>query len=200
MAQLAQSTAYTRTFLMVQTADHITGITGATVTVKIGKAGAAGAAPSGGGTATEVDSTNLPGWYKIALSTTDTGTLGDLTFHCTAASADPTDFSDQVTASAAGSVTVGGYAAGQDPLTLLNNNLTLASAGNSAVTAAIFAQAIESGVSFLQAMRLIAAAEGGIVAGAGTATITIANAGGSTNRVTATVDTNGNRSSVSLSL
>lgn len=96
MAILKQSTAYTRTFLMVQTSDHITGITGATVAVKLSKAGAGGAAA--GGTVTEVDATNNPGLYKIALTTTDTGTLGDLSFHCTATSADPTDFVDQVTA------------------------------------------------------------------------------------------------------
>jgi hypothetical protein len=100
MATLKQSTAYNRTFLMVQTSDHISGLTGATVTVKIGKNGAAGAAA--GGAITEIDSTNLPGWYKIALTTTDTNTLGDLTYHCTATSGDPTDFVDQVTANILG--------------------------------------------------------------------------------------------------
>ena len=91
MATLAQSTAYTRMFLMVDSADHVTGKAGLTVTVTLSKAGAAfGAA---GGSVSEVSS----GWYKIALTTTDTGTLGDLAFHCTATGADPTDFVDQVT-------------------------------------------------------------------------------------------------------
>ncbi len=94
MALLKQSTAYVRTFLMVQSADHISGLTGATVTVKIGKAGGTGAAA--GGAVAEIDSTNLPGWYKVSLNTTDTNTVGDLTYHCTATSADPTDFTDQV--------------------------------------------------------------------------------------------------------
>lgn len=93
---LKQSTTHSRTFLMVQSADHITGLTGATVTVNIGKAGGTGAAA--GGTVSEIDSTNLPGWYKVALTTTDTNTLGELTYHCTATSADPTDFADQVIA------------------------------------------------------------------------------------------------------
>lgn len=92
MALLALSTAYTATFLMVQSSDHITPLTGATVTVNISKAGGAFAAPSGGATATEIAN----GWYKIALSTTDTNTSGDLDYHCTAASGDPTDFRDQV--------------------------------------------------------------------------------------------------------
>lgn len=95
MANLKQSTIFTRTFLMVQSSDHITGITGATVAVKLSKAGGTGA--SAGGTVAEVDSTNNPGLYKISLTTTDTNTLGDLAFHCTATSADPTDFIDQVT-------------------------------------------------------------------------------------------------------
>lgn len=95
MAILKQSTVYTRTFLMVQTSDHISGITGATVTVNISKAGATGAAAAGA--VSEVDSTHNPGLYKVALTTADTGTLGDLSFHCTATSADPTDFVDQVT-------------------------------------------------------------------------------------------------------
>lgn len=96
MATLKQSTTYTRTFMMIATSDHISGLTGATVAVKLSKAGGTGAAA--GGTVTEVDATNNPGLYKIALTTTDTGTVGDLAFHCTATSADPTDFIDQVQA------------------------------------------------------------------------------------------------------
>lgn len=96
MAILKQSTTYTRTFLMVQSSDHITGITGATVTVTLSKAG--GSFAAAGGIVTEISS----GWYKIALTTTDTNTLGDLAFHCTATSADPTDFCDQVTANILG--------------------------------------------------------------------------------------------------
>lgn len=100
MAILKQSTAYTRTFLMVQSSDHITGITGATVAVKLSKAGAAGGAAAGA--VSEVDATNNPGLYKIALTTADTGTIGDLAFHCTATSADPADFVDQVCANILG--------------------------------------------------------------------------------------------------
>jgi hypothetical protein len=81
---------------MVQSADHITGLTGASPAVTLSKAGAAfGAA---GGSVTEISS----GWYKIALTTTDTNTLGDLAFHVTAASGDPTDFVDQVTSNILG--------------------------------------------------------------------------------------------------
>lgn len=92
MADLKQSTAYTRMFMMIDSTDHITGKTGLTVTLTLSKAGAAfGAA---GGAVTEVSN----GWYKVALNTTDTGTLGDLAYHATATGADPTDFVDQVRA------------------------------------------------------------------------------------------------------
>jgi hypothetical protein len=90
MATLKQSTAYTRMFLMVQSADHITGLTGASPAVTISKAG--GSFGAAGGSVTEVSS----GWYKIALTTTDTNTAGDLAYHITAATGDPTDFVDQV--------------------------------------------------------------------------------------------------------
>jgi hypothetical protein len=94
MAILKQSTAYTRTFMMISSTDHISGLTGATVTVNLSKAGGAGAAA--GGAVSQVDATNCPGLYKIALTTTDTNTLGDLAFCCTATGADPTNFIDQV--------------------------------------------------------------------------------------------------------
>lgn len=100
MATLKQSTAYVRTFFMVQSSDHITGITGLSspdsITLTISKAGGAFAAV--GGTIAEISS----GWYKVTLTTTDTNTLGDLAFHATATSADPTDWVDQVTANILG--------------------------------------------------------------------------------------------------
>lgn len=86
---LKGSSATPLVFLLVQSADHITGLTGASPTVKLGKNGGTGAAPSGA--VTEIDSTNLPGWYKVAGNATDTNTAGPLVLHATAASADPCD-------------------------------------------------------------------------------------------------------------
>ena len=106
MAILKSSTAYTRMFLIVQTSDHLSGLTGASPTVTLSKAGAAfGAA---GGTVTEVSS----GWYKIALTTTDTNTIGDLAYHITAASGDATDFVDQVSAIILSDLTTAAIATG----------------------------------------------------------------------------------------
>lgn len=91
MAAYPQSVAYTRMFKMIDSADHFSKKTGLTCTVNLSKAGAAfGAA---GGSVTEVAN----GWYKVALSTTDTNTVGDMAFYITATGADDTDFVDQVT-------------------------------------------------------------------------------------------------------
>jgi hypothetical protein len=79
------STAYPLVFLLVQSSDHITGLTGATPTVTISKAGGAFAAPSGA--VAEIGS----GWYKVAGNATDTATLGPLALHATATSGDPCD-------------------------------------------------------------------------------------------------------------
>lgn len=90
MAAYPKSVAYTRLFKLIASSDHLSKLTGASPTVNISKAGAAFGAAAG--TVTEVAN----GWYKVALTTADTGTAGDLAFYITAASADDTDFVDQV--------------------------------------------------------------------------------------------------------
>lgn len=80
---------------------------------------------------------------------------------------------------AIGNVTVGGYASGEDPATL------------------ILAAAVESGVDVLQVLRVLAAACAGVLSGAATTTVTIEAAGNpGTTRITATVDSSGDRSAV----
>jgi len=79
------STSYPITFLMVDSADHITGKTGLTPTVTISKNGAGFGSPAGA--VTEIGS----GWYALAGNATDRGTLGDLLIHATATGADPVD-------------------------------------------------------------------------------------------------------------
>lgn len=71
---------------------------------------------------------------------------------------------------------------------------SLASSGLDAIT-------IETGMNARQAVSIIASAVGGVLAGAGTTTITIAAAGvPATNRITATVDSDENRTAVTLNL
>jgi hypothetical protein len=82
---LQSSTAYPLVFLLIQSSDHITPLTGATATVTLSKNGAAFGSPAGA--VSEIGS----GWYKVAGNATDTGTLGPLLLHATATSGDPTD-------------------------------------------------------------------------------------------------------------
>ena len=98
---LKQSAAYIRLFVMVASSDHVSPATQTVMgsvlpTVKLGKAGASGVTAAG--TVAEINSTTVPGMYQITLTPTDTGTIGDLVFHCTGPNADPTDFVDQVQA------------------------------------------------------------------------------------------------------
>lgn len=64
----------------------------------------------------------------------------------------------------------------------------------------IWDEALEGSYTARQLMRLFTAALGGIVAGAGTTSITFRNTGDSKDVITATVDVNGNRSEVTLDL
>ena len=89
---LKQSTARNLLVFMTQSADHVTGLTGATLTITASKDGGAFASISP--TVTERGN----GWYSLALTSSHTDTLGDLAVHVTAASADPTDLVRQVVA------------------------------------------------------------------------------------------------------
>lgn len=115
---------------------------------------------------------------------------------------------------------VGAYASGQDPATLV---LDVAASGHStagSIGAAIGAagtltagernsvadalldraNAIETGLTPRQALRALAAGVGGTVSGAPTATITINGLGVTTQRMTQTFDLNGNRTAVTFNL
>lgn len=77
---------------MYLSSDHISAATGKTLTVTLSKDG--GAFAAAGATVTEISS----GWYKIALTTTDTNTLGTLVIRATAASSDDGEFVQEVVA------------------------------------------------------------------------------------------------------
>lgn len=98
---LKQSTARNLMVFLTASSDHVTGLTGATLTITASKNGAAFASITP--TVTE----RGDGWYSLALTTSHTDTLGDLVVHITAASADPIDLREQVFAGLPGeSVTV----------------------------------------------------------------------------------------------
>jgi len=87
---LKQSTARSVVVFMTDSTDHVTGKTGLTLTITASKDGAAFASITP--TVTELSN----GWYKLALTTSHTDTLGDLALHITATGADPTDLVRQV--------------------------------------------------------------------------------------------------------
>jgi len=92
MRLLKQSTARDIVVFMTDSTDHVTGKTGLTLTITASKAGAAFASITP--TVTEL----ATGWYKLALTSSHTDTLGDLALHITATGADPTDTQMQVLA------------------------------------------------------------------------------------------------------
>lgn len=85
MRTIRQSTAYNVMVFMVQSANHVTGATGLTLTITASKNGAAFASITP--TVTE----RGDGWYNLALTTSHTDTTGDLALHITSSGADPSD-------------------------------------------------------------------------------------------------------------
>lgn len=93
MYAITQSTTtWPLVFMMVQSSDHVTPLTGASPTVTLSKNG--GAFGAAAGSVTQIAN----GWYQVAGNATDTGTLGPLVLHATAASGDPADFIFEVVA------------------------------------------------------------------------------------------------------
>lgn len=135
-------TAVPLPFLMVQSVDHISPLTGAAPTVVLSKNGAAFASPAGA--VAEIGN----GWYKVAPNATDANTLGPLLLHATASGADPADavfevgpipatdtsgnalataaalatLASEVTGSGAGPIAINQNTGGADNLRYVNSN------------------------------------------------------------------------------
>lgn len=90
--EVKQNTARNVMVFMTDSADHVTGKTGLTLTITASKDGGAFASISP--TVTERGN----GWYNIALTASDTDTLGDLCLHVTGTGADPADLKLHVVA------------------------------------------------------------------------------------------------------
>jgi len=188
-------------FLMVQSSDHITGLTGASPTVTICKEGGSFASPAGA--VSEIAN----GWYQVAGNATDTNTLGGILLHATAASGDPTDrvvamvvgFNPQAALATPTNITAGTittvtnltntananvtqYGGHNIPATNVNGvpivdlgyTLGTASAGAAGYIAPdlTLANYVETGVSVLAWLRAIGATAGGLLSGAGSGTET----------------------------
>ncbi len=92
MSQLKQSTARDKMIFMTDSADHVTGKTGLTLTITLSKNGGAFASISP--TVTERGN----GWYSLALTSSHTDTLGDFVVRATATGADAADIPWEVVA------------------------------------------------------------------------------------------------------
>ena len=82
------------TVTLIDSTDHVTGKTGLTLTIWATKA--AGTPASISPTVTELDSTNVKGVYKLALTAAMVDTLGEFQLHITATGADPADLKWEV--------------------------------------------------------------------------------------------------------
>jgi hypothetical protein len=186
-------------FLLVSSADGVTGVTGASPTVVISKNGGSFAAPSGA--VSEIGN----GWYKLAANATDSNTLGKLILHATATGALPSDTIYQVVAfdpedaqrlglaSLPGSGTAAAPGAAMDLIESPNQSAL------AAIAAALFdlSSGVETTLTFRQAMRGITAVLLGTSTDDGT---TFRDVNDTTNRVAATVDSYGDRTAVALNL
>lgn len=92
MRRKQSTTSYPIPFLMVDSADHVTGKTGLSPTVTISKNGAGFGAAAGA--VAEVAN----GWYTLAGNATDRDTLGTLLIHASASGADATDAACEIVA------------------------------------------------------------------------------------------------------
>jgi len=99
---------------------------------------------------------------------------------------------------AAGNVTVGGYAAGQDPATLVlatpANKLATDTSGNVVLQAGGLNNVLIDGKTLPASLQIIGAVLAGNTSGAGTGTEVFKGLDGATTRATDTVDASGNRS------
>lgn len=92
MRAVKQSTARNVMVFMTDSADHVTGKTGLTLTLTASKNGAAFASITP--TVTERGS----GWYNLALTAGNLDTIGDFVVHATGSGADPADLAFEVVA------------------------------------------------------------------------------------------------------
>jgi hypothetical protein len=87
---LKQSTARNLMVFLVSSADYVSPVTGATLTITLSKAGGAFA------TITPTVTERGNGWYSLALTTAHTDTLGDFVLRITATGADSINLREEV--------------------------------------------------------------------------------------------------------
>jgi len=222
--------AHARVFLhIIDSTDNVSGKTGLTGTGQLSKNGAAGAATTN--SLHEIDATNLPGDYYIELTATELDTLGLVVLNVKKTGAlaaigggSVVPFDPYAVDKTGFSLSSSGLTAVQS--TILNDGTSFAGASVAlikaktdnlpAAPAAVSdvptaaqnatalldsADAIETGLTPRNALRLMAAAIAGQASGLATTTAIFKSAVSALkNRITATVDANGNRTSITTDL
>lgn len=207
---LKQSTAFTfRAGPFVDSTDGVTAETALSIAqadIQISKAGGAFAQTSAASPTTTHDA---DGWYQCPLTATDTNTLGDLTVQIAMSGALPvwvhftvlpanvfdslvsgSDLLDVNTSQA------GGTAWGSGAITAAS----LAADAGTELADAIHDEVVEGSTTFRQMLRGFAAVLMGKASGLATTTAVYRDIGDSKDRITATVDADGNRTAVTRDL
>jgi hypothetical protein len=201
-------------FLMVDATDDETAETGLSPTVQISKNGGSFAA------VTNAVSEIGNGWYKVTLTATETNTDGPLIVRATGSGADEwRDYHQVYTTLAADAVQVSGdstaadnleamydgtgYAGGTERLQVDvrefgDSNLALTTQMKTDVGDAALDEVVESTLTLRQLVRVFLSALAGKSNGGGTTTVNFRDYADSKNRVTATVDADGNRTAISV--
>ena len=160
-----------------------TGLTISQADIRLSKNGGAFAQSNNTAGATH----NENGYYDVPLNTTDTNTLGTFRVAVSKSGALPV-WQDYMV------VTANVWDSMFGASTLNVNVSTMASAA----VDSILDDPVEGSYTMRQLLRLMASALFGKASGGGTATITFRDLGDSKNRITATVTTNGDRTTVVL--
>lgn len=179
----------------------MTGLTIANTDIKLWKKGATSLVNKNSGGATHM----AGGVYYCTLDATDTGTIGSLVVFVHATGALPvrvecevesTEFEEFKSGSAILDVNVLGTTTGAiDSASFASGAITADALASDAIDE-IWDEALESTITARQFMRLILASTVNKSAGGGTSTVTFRDVADSKNRISATVDSNGNRTAV----
>lgn len=152
---------------------------------------------------TEMDATNMPGWYAFDLAQAETNAevlvLAPKSSTANVLVEQVQVFTENLAANRTGAVgSVNGAVASVTAGVTLAADAISAAALSAAAVDEILDEAVEGTLTVRQILRLLLAEAVGKAAGGGSTSITFRDQADTKNRIAATVDANGNRSAVTL--
>lgn len=148
---------------------------------------------------TEMDATNMPGWYAFDLTQAETNAEVLVVAPKSATANVVIDqvqvFTENLAANRTG--TVGAAASVTNGVTLAADAVSAAALSAAAVDE-ILDEVVEGTLTVRQVLRLLLAEAAGKASGGGTSSVAFRDVADSKNRIAATVDASGNRSAVTL--